>query len=216
MRTIKIAPSILSADKKILGDEVKQIEKHCELIHVDIMDGKFVPPRTFDALDIKKIKTKIPKDVHLMVMHPLAGGYIDDYLDAGAYIIVIHVEAKDEVSSCIDYIKKRGVRVGLAINPPTPVQAIRPYLDRIDMALVMSVNPGYAGQKFMPEVLSKVRELRSLKPCLDIQIDGGISKETIRQAFHAGANVFVAGSAIFGQRDRIAAIKELRDAAGQD
>ncbi len=212
MVRIKIAPSILSADKSKLNDEVKEVEDHIELLHIDIMDGKFVPPTTFKPEEIKAITRPVPKDVHLMVEHPLSDGFIDDYIDAGAYIIVLHIESKDDMQEMIDYVKSKGVKVGITLNPPTPVEKIMPFLDQVDMALVMSVNPGYAGQKFIPEVLEKVKIIREKYPSLDIQIDGGIDSTTIKKAYLAGANVFVAGSAIFGKEDRLKAILDMRKA----
>ena len=209
---IKIAPSILSADKKKLQEEVEDIEEFAELIHVDIMDGKFVPPTTFDSKEIGKINSKLPKDVHLMVEYPLTEGFIDDYIVAGAASITIHEEAKDDIDKCIEYIKGKGINVGISINPPSPLDNILSYLDKVDMVLIMSVNPGYAGQKFISSVLDKVRELRELKPNLDIEIDGGVNKDTIKQAVDAGANVIVAGSAIFDKENRKDAIKELINA----
>ena len=210
---IKIAPSILSADRNKLNEEVKEIENYAELIHVDIMDGKFLPPVTFKAEEIKKIKTKLPLDVHLMVEKPLKEGFIDSYIDAGADIITIHEEAKEDIDECIDYIKSKGIKAAISINPPTPLEKIIRYVDKVDMVLVMSVNPGYAGQEFIESVLEKIRELRKIKPDLDIEIDGGISRDTIKKAADAGANIFVAGSAIFGEKDRKKAIEELRRAA---
>lgn len=211
MPEIKISPSILSADRAKLNEEVKQVEPFCELLHVDIMDGEFVPPTTFKAYEIKQVVSKTPKDVHLMVQRPLFDGYIDDYIDAGAAIITIHEESKDDIEEIIEYIHKKGIKAGISINPATPLEKILPFIDKVDMVLVMSVNPGYSGQKFMPEVLDKVKELRKLKPDLDIEIDGGITKDTIKSAFDAGANVFVAGSAIFGKEDRKKAIQDLKD-----
>jgi ribulose-phosphate 3-epimerase len=208
---IKIAPSILSAKRNILQQEVKEIEDHCEMLHVDIMDGKFVPPKTFNPEEIKSIETTLPKDVHLMVDHPLKDGYIDSYIDAGAERITIQVECKDNIKECIDYIHSKGVKASITLNPPTPLAEIMPYLDMVDMVLVMSVNPGYAGQSFIPEVLDKVRTIRKMKPDIDIEIDGGISKDTIKQAYDAGVNIFVAGSAIFNKEDRVKAIRELED-----
>lgn len=209
---IKIAPSILSADRDKLNEEVKEIEPYAELIHVDVMDGRFVPPTTFKPEEIKKIKSKLPKDVHLMVEHPLKDGFIDDYIDAGADIITIHEEAKDDVDGCIEHIKSKGVKAAISINPPTPLERIIKFIDKVDMILIMSVNPGYSGQEFIPEVLEKIKELRKLKPEMEIEIDGGISKDTIKSAFDAGANIFVAGSAIFGKEDRKKAIDDLRQA----
>jgi len=208
---LKIAPSILSADKNNLQKEVDGITPYADLIHIDVMDGKFVPIVTFQAKEIKKIKTKLEKDVHLMVVNP-EKSFIPHFIDAGADIITIHTEACKDIPKTIQLIRSKGVKVGLSINPPTPLKKLLPYLNNIDMALIMSVNPGYAGQKFIPEVLSKVRELRKLKPDLDIQIDGGINKDTIKQAADAGANIFVAGSSIFKQKDRKKAIQELKNA----
>jgi len=209
---IKIAPSILSAKKERLQEEVKEIEDYAELLHVDIMDGSFVPPKTFRPEEIKAIDTKLPKDVHLMVEYPLTGGFINSYADAGASIITIHEEAKDNIDECISQIHSRNIKAGISIKPATKLDKITKFLDRVEMVLIMSVNPGYAGQAFMPEVLTKIKELRKSRPELDIEIDGGINKETIVKAAKAGANVFVAGSAIFGKDDRPKAIKELREA----
>lgn len=208
---IKISPSILSADKNNLQSKVKEVEPYADLLHVDIMDGKFVPPKTFVPEQIAKIDTTLPKDVHIMAIDP-ENSFIEDYAKAGASIITVHAEACKDIQGVIDKIKKLGVKVGLSINPPTPLDVILPYVDDVDMILIMSVNPGYAGQKFMPSVLDKVRALRKLKPELDIEIDGGISKDTIKQAVDAGANVIVAGSAIFCKKNRKEAIDDLRRA----
>ncbi len=210
---MKIAPSILSADRKNLQKEVDLIEPFSDLLHVDIMDGKFVPPKTFLAEEIKKIRTKLPKDVHLMVDYPIKDGYIDDFIDAGASVITIHEECKDPVDKAIDLIKSKGVKASISLRPATPLSKIGRYLDGLDMVLIMSVNPGYSGQKFIPDVLSKVRELRKLRPKMDIEIDGGINASTIGLAAKAGANVFVAASAVFGEKDRKNAIRKLREAA---
>lgn len=209
---IKIAPSILSADKSHLQKEVLEIEPYSDLLHVDIMDGVFVPPITFSPEEIAKIKTKIPKDVHLMVIDPEVS-FIDAYAKAGASVITFHAEACKDIKKTIEKIKKLGIKVGISINPPTPLERITPYLDKVDMVLIMSVNPGWAGQKFMPEVLEKIKTLRKLKPNLDIEIDGGINKDTIKEAVKAGANVIVAGSSIFNHSDRKKAIEEIRNAA---
>ena len=209
---IKIAPSILSAEPTRLNEEVKEIEPYSDLIHVDIMDGKFVPPVSFAPSEIKAVKTKLPKDVHLMVQNPELK-FIDDFADAGANIITIHAEGCKDINKAIEKIRKKGIKVGISINPPTSLGVIKPYLNKVDMVLIMSVNPGYPGQKFIPDVLPKIKELRKLKPNLDIEIDGGINKETVKQAVDAGANVIVAGSSIFGQKDRKKAVEELRAAA---
>lgn len=209
---IMIAPSILSANRKKLQQEVKAVEKYADLIHVDIMDGKFVPPITFKADEIKAVKTKLAKDVHLMVEYPLTDGWIDRFKDAGASIITIHWESKDNTNEAIKAIKKKKCKAGISLNPATPLYKIKPYLDKVDMVLVMSVNPGYAGQSFIMPVLTKIKHLRRLKPDLDIQVDGGISKKNIGKAYRAGANIFVAGSSIFGKKDRKKAIMDLKDA----
>ena len=209
---IKIAPSILSAEPARLNEEVKEIEPYSDLIHVDIMDGKFVPPVSFAPSEIKAVKTKLPKDVHLMVQNPEIK-FIDDFADAGANIITIHAEGCKDINKAIEKIRKKGIKVGISINPPTSLGVIKPYLNKVDMVLIMSVNPGYPGQKFIPDVLPKIKELRKLKPNLDIEIDGGINKETVKQAVDAGANVIVAGSSIFGQKDRKKAVEELKAAA---
>src|SRR3989344_822 len=208
---LKIAPSILSADRKRLKAEVKEIESDADRIHVDIMDGKFVPPTTFQPEEIKQIKTKIPKEVHLMVEHPLQ--FIDAYADAGARSIIFHQESKDDPWKVILAIKKKGMKPCITIKPKTPLEKIEPYLDSVDMVLLMTVEPGYAGQKFIDGILPKIKRLRELKPKMDIEVDGGISADTIKKAVDAGANVIVAGTAIFGQKDRRKAIKELVKAA---
>lgn len=207
---IKIAPSILSADRNKLNKEVKEIENYAELIHVDVMDGKFVPETTFKAEEIKKIKTKLPFDVHLMVEKPLKDGFIDDY--SFASIITVHGECKEDINKLIKKIRSKNIKVGISINPPTSLDKIKKYLDKVDMVLIMSVNPGYAGQKFIEGVLPKIKELRKLRPDLDIEIDGGINKDVIKKAVDAGANIIVAGSAIFGKENRKKAIEELRQA----
>ena len=182
-------------------------------MHIDVMDAKFVPPKTFSANDIKKIKTKLPLDVHLMVERPIKEGYIDDFADAGAAIITIHEECKDNIDEAIKAIKDKRLKAGISLKPETPLIKIKPYLGKVDMVLIMSVNPGYSGQKFIPEVLGKVKELRKLKPKLDIEIDGGINAETAPLAVKAGVNILVAASAIFGKKDRKKAIDDLRRAA---
>ena len=208
---IKIAPSILSADRNNIQKEVDEIEPYCEWVHIDIMDGKFVPPTTFIAKEIKPIKTRLIKDVHLMVVEP-KDHYIKDFADAGADYITFHQEAAKDIKATIDYIRSLNVKVGMSINPPTSIEKLLPWVPLIDMVLIMSVNPGFAGQKFIPEVLEKIRILRKRFPKLDIEIDGGISKDTIKQAYDAGANIFVAGSAIFGKENRKKAIQDLRNA----
>ena len=208
MPRIKIAPSILSADLSKINQEIKEVEKYSDLIHVDIMDGIFVSPTTVDASFVKAIKTKVPLDIHLMVHEP-SDSYIKGFIDAGAYSITIHEEACKNPAKQIKFIKKNMVRAAISIKPKTPLGRIKQYLDIVDMVLVMTVEPGYAGQKFIAETMAKVRELRKLKSRLDIEVDGGINPYTANIAFEAGANVFVAGTSIFGKKDRVVAIKEI-------
>lgn len=210
---IKIATSILSTDKNNLQNDINSLERSADFIHIDVMDGKFVPPIYSAYEEIKNIKTKILKDVHLMVEHPLTDKYIDNYVSAGAEIISIHQECKDDINKVLNYIKLNGIKSAIAFNPSTPLEKIKQYLEKIDMVLIMSVKPGYSGQKFMPEVLNKAKELRKLKPNLDIEIDGGIDEYTIIKAAKAGVNIFVSGSYIFRQADRSAAINELKKIA---
>lgn len=208
MPKIKIAPSILSADLSKINQEIKEIEKYADLIHVDIMDGIFVPPVTVDSSFVKTIKTKVPLDVHLMVHEP-SDSYIKGFINAGAYSITIHEEACKNPSKQINFIKKNGIQSAISIKPNTSLKKIKKYLDIVDMVLIMTVEPGWAGQKFIQETMPKVRELRKLKPKLDIEVDGGINPYTAGIAFEAGANAFVAGTSIFGKKNRVEAIKEI-------
>ena len=208
MPRIKIAPSILSADLSKVNQEIKEVEKYADLIHVDIMDGIFVPPTTVDSDFVKTIKAKIPLDVHLMVHEP-NDSYIKGFIDAGASSITIHEEACKDPARQIGFIKKNRIKAGISIKPNTSLDKIKKYLDIVDMVLVMTVEPGWAGQKFIQYTMPKVKELRKLKPKLDIEVDGGINPVTAGIAFESGANVFVAGTSIFGKKDRVAAIKEI-------
>ena len=208
MPRIKIAPSILSADLSKINREIKEVEKHAGLIHVDIMDGIFVPPTAIDASFVRTIKTKVPLDVHLMVHEP-SDSYIKGFIEAGAYYVTIHEEACKNPEKQINFIRKNKTRAGISIKPNTSLDKIKKYLGIVDMVLVMTVEPGWAGQKFIESTMEKVRTLRKLKPKLDIEVDGGINPYTARTAYDAGANVFVAGTSIFGQKDREAAIKEI-------
>ena len=208
MPKIKIAPSILSADLSKVNEEIRQIGKYADLIHVDIMDGIFVPPTTIDSNFVKKIKTKIPLDVHLMVHEP-SNSYIKGFIDAGAYSITVHEEACKDPLQQINFIKKNKIRAAISIKPNTSLDKIKKYLDFVDMVLIMTVEPGWAGQKFVESTMPKVSELRKMKPEIDIEVDGGINPYTARIAYDSGANVFVAGTSIFGKKDRIVAIKEI-------
>ena len=202
MKKIQISPSILSADFSQLGNEIKRLEEGgADLIHVDVMDGHFVPNLTIGPPVIKALKKNcsIKFDVHLMIspVHK----YIDAYADAGADIITFHPEATDDLSASIKKIKDLGKKVGVSLNPETKVSVIKDYLDQIDLVLIMSVNPGFGGQKFMPEVLKKIKELKNIQKekntDFDIEIDGGINFENSKMAIEAGANILVSGTTIF-------------------
>ena len=202
MKKIQISPSILSADFSQLGNEIKRLEEGgADFIHVDVMDGHFVPNLTIGPPVIKALKKNcsIKFDVHLMIspVHK----YIDAYSEAGADIITIHPEATEDLSNSIKKIKELGKKVGVSLNPETKVNVIIDYLDKIDLVLIMSVNPGFGGQKFMPEVLSKIKELKKIQKekniDFDIEIDGGINFENSKFAIEAGANILVSGTTIF-------------------
>ena len=202
MKKIQISPSILSADFSQLSNEIKRLEDGgADMIHVDVMDGHFVPNLTIGPPVIKSLKkhSSILFDVHLMIspVHK----YIKAYVDAGADIITIHPEATDDINSSISLIKELNKKVGVSLNPKTKVDVIIEHLNKIDLVLIMSVNPGFGGQKFMPEVLSKIEELKQLRTTkdldFDIEIDGGINFDNSKEAIEAGANILVSGTTIF-------------------
>lgn len=217
----KIAPSILSADFSRMGDAIRLCEAGgADLIHCDVMDGSFVEPITFGGQMVKNIRplTKLPLDVHLMIEHPKT--QIKFFAEAGADIITVHYEAcakisKDYLKETLELIKSYGVKCGAVVNPDVPVEELFPVFPLCDMVLLMSVFPGYGGQKFIPSVLEKIKSARKYaraigKPDMDIEVDGGINAQTAPLAISAGANVLVAGSALFGAPDFAAAVKNLR------
>lgn len=216
---VKIAPSILSADFAKLGAEIQEVEAAgADWIHVDVMDGHFVPNITIGPLVVEAIRpvTKLPLDVHLMIEN--AEQYVETFAKAGADYITVHVEASPHLHRTIQMIRNAGAKPGVVLNPHTPIEAILPILSEVDLVLFMTVNPGFGGQAFIPEVLEKVSALRAIIDekgyDIDIEIDGGINEETIQDAVRAGANVFVAGSAIFNKEDRAKALQGIR-AAGE-
>lgn len=211
-RKIWIAPSILSADFARLAEEIREVEKFgCDSIHVDVMDGHFVPNLTIGAPVVKSIRkiTELPLDVHLMIDDPVR--YIDDFVKAGSDYITIHVEAEKDIAGTLQKIRDAGVKSGISLRPGTPVSELKPYLELLDLILVMTVEPGFGGQSFMPDMIDKVRELRPVFNGL-ISVDGGINPETAPVALEAGADILVAGSAVFSAKDRSKAIQQLRGA----
>lgn len=212
---IKIAPSILSADFAKLGDEIKDVEKGgADYIHVDVMDGHFVPNITIGPLIVEAIRpiTQLPLDVHLMIENP--DQFIPAFAKAGADIISVHVEACKHLHRTIHLIKENGAKAGVVINPATPVDTIQHIIDDVDLVLLMTVNPGFGGQKFIEQVVPKIRAVSEMAKSkgldIDIEIDGGVNPETAKICAEAGANVLVAGSAIYNQEDRAKAISDIR------
>ncbi len=208
---IKVAPSILSADFGALANEVRRIEEAgADWVHVDVMDGMFVPNITIGPEVIRKIRphTKLPFDVHLMIVQPER--YIEAFARSGADFITIHVEASDHISGTLSKIRSMGKRAGISINPETPFEAVLPYLNEIDLLLIMTVHPGFGGQSFMEEVVPKITMARDYADQnglgFDIEIDGGINADTGSRCVRAGASALAAGSALFGSKDMKAEI----------
>lgn len=213
---IKISPSMLACDLTKIGEEVNEIKNAgAEMIHLDVMDGVFVPNSSFGlaVLEALREKTEITFDVHLMIDKPEK--YIERYItECGADIVTFHLEATDVPDKCINIIKKHGRKVSVSVKPATPIEAVYPYLDRCDMVLIMTVEPGFGGQSFMPDMVEKIKKLKceinSKGLNTDIQVDGGINSETAKAVKDAGANVLVAGSYVFKAQDRKKAIDSLR------
>ncbi|MFA5168202.1 MAG: ribulose-phosphate 3-epimerase [Candidatus Omnitrophota bacterium] len=206
-----IAPSLLSADFGRLSDEIRDVERAgCDALHIDVMDGHFVPNITIGPLVVSAIRkvTKLPLDVHLMIDAP--SRYIAEFRKAGADWITIHIEAESDVRKTLQEIKKFGAKAGISLRPKTPVETILPFLLDLDLILVMSVEPGFGGQSFMPDTMEKIKVLRPKFQGL-ISVDGGIGAGNASQALEAGADILVAGSAVFGKSDRVKAIQEFRE-----
>lgn len=217
MKPIRIAPSILSADFACLRDEIAMCERGgADWIHVDVMDGQFVPNLTFGTKVIDAVRrcTELPIDVHLMVLHPES--YLEDFAHAGATGLTIHVEATPHLQRYLTLIRSLGCRAGVAINPATPIESVREVTADIDVLLVMTVNPGFGGQAFIPASIDKIRRARLLlddsRSSADLEVDGGVSRDTILQCRRAGADAFVAGNAVFSASSPISEIAALRSA----
>jgi ribulose-phosphate 3-epimerase len=212
---VKIAPSVLSADFGVLAEEIAKVEPEADLLHLDVMDGHFVPNLTIGPLVVEAIhrRTRVPLDVHLMIQNP--DRYIAAFAQAGASYLSVHAEVCPHLHRTIQQIREAGVKPGVALNPSTSLHAVEQILDQVDLVLLMSVNPGFGGQAFIPFVLRKIEELarrrQRLDPRPEIEVDGGIKIENCRAVAQAGATILVAGSAIFGAPDPRAAIVKMRE-----
>ena len=208
---IEIVPAILVKTPKELEQRLKEVELYVKRVQIDIMDGKFVPNKTIQPEDMKLFKTILMKEVHLMVEDNEK--YVEDFLNLDFDMIIVHLESCRDVEGIIRKVKDHGKKIALALNPPTPLSLINDYLDDLDMVLLMTVNPGFSGQGFMPEVLSKIKELRKMRKNLDIEVDGGIKKENAKSVAKAGANILVSCSGIFSFEDKKKAIDLIKKEA---
>jgi ribulose-phosphate 3-epimerase len=217
MKTKKISPSLLSADFSNIEKEIKMVEQGgADLLHVDIMDGHFVPNLTFGPFIVKAIKrvATVPLDVHLMIENP--GDYVDDFIDAGADYLTIHVEATVHLHRVIQQIKARGIKVGVSINPHTPLSMIEEVISDIDLVLIMAVNPGFGGQSYIPNTLDKLKRLQKLLKeknanHVEVEVDGGVKIENIKEISDAGCDIFVSGSGIFKTQSPQEMIKKMKE-----
>jgi len=218
IKPIRIAPSILTADFAKLGEQIQAAEYGgADYLHLDVMDGTFVPNMSFGPMVIKSIRavTNLTLDVHLMVQEP--GRYLAEFADAGADILTVHVEACQHLHRTLQQIENLGCKVGLALNPATPIEAILEVIEMLDLVLVMSVNPGFGGQRFIPQTLDKLTRMRAmlnqLNPSCELEVDGGVGVANIQEIVQAGANVLVAGSAVYNERMSVAeSLAQLREA----
>jgi ribulose-phosphate 3-epimerase len=208
---IEIVPAILVKNLGELNKRLKEVESYVNRIQIDIMDGKFVPNKTIQPEEMESFRTKLIKEAHLMVNDNEK--YVDDFLKLGFDIIIVHAESCKNIKEIIKKVKSRGKKIALAVNPPTPLSSIKNVLNDLDMVLIMSVNPGFSGQGFMPEILPKIRELRKIKKDFDIEVDGGIKLGNAKLVAEAGANIIVSCSGIYGFENKKEAIELLKKEA---
>jgi len=208
---IEIVPAILVKTSEELEQRLKEVEPYVNRVQIDIMDGKFVPNKTIQPEEMKSFRTRLIKEAHLMVENNEK--YVEDFLNLRFDIIIVHVESCKNIKEIIRKVKNRGKKIALALNPPTPLSAIKNVLNDLDMVLIMTVNPGFSGQGFMPEVLPKIRELRKMKKNLDIEVDGGIKLGNAKLVAEAGANILVSCSGIYNFENKKEAIELLRKEA---
>jgi ribulose-phosphate 3-epimerase len=216
---VKIAPSVLSADFGRLADEVAKVEAVADLLHLDVMDGHFVPNLSIGLPVVEALHrhTRLPLDVHLMIEAPER--FIEAFVRAGAAFLTVHVEACPHLHRTIQQIREAGAKPGVALNPATPIQNVEHILDQVDLVLIMSVNPGFGGQSFIPFTMAKIealaRRLGAMQPRPELEVDGGINADTCRKIVQAGATILVAGSAVFGAPDPRAAVLAMRERVGK-